>query len=84
MFDFQKLKMTFKKGGNKVTLQGTEEKASLNVILGKSLVKIYKKEAQNLIGTLFDITVEPEKNPIPSTIKQLLHTYQDVFSEPKA
>lgn len=45
LFDFQQLKLSFKKGGRRLTLQGTEETTALKAISGKSLAKMYTEGA---------------------------------------
>lgn len=53
LFDFQKLSLTFKKGGKKVTLLETDETANLKAISGRSLAKLCKRGAQNLIRHIY-------------------------------
>lgn len=43
-----------------------------------------RSRAQNLIGHLFAIIVQEEEQQTPAAIQQLLHSYKDVFEEPKA
>lgn len=49
---------------------------------GKTMMKMCKSKAQNLVGQLFAITVTEENTPPPPMIHQILQEYQDVFSEP--
>lgn len=83
LFDFNHLNFTFKNGGKGVTLQGGEKISTIKAITGKSLTKLCKKGAQNLMGYLFAITGEVDPSHTPLKVKELLLKYQDVIIEPK-
>ena len=65
-----------------MTLQG-EKWSTIKAITRKSLAKLCKKGAQNLMGHLFAITTVVDSSQTPSEVKELLLKYQDVFIKPK-
>lgn len=63
-------------------MQG-ERNSTIKTITRKSLAKLCKKRAQNLMGHLFAITTEIVQNQPPPQFNELLLKYQSVFIEPK-
>jgi len=85
LWDFEKLKMEFKYGGQRVVVRGTQ-KSDMEWIGGKRFQQSLHKSAQ-----FFALQVHPVSVPVslcvvenPSlTIQQLLNEYTDIFAEPK-
>jgi len=85
LWDFEKLKMEFKYGGQRVVLRGTQ-KSDMEWIGGKRFQQSLHKFAQ-----LFTLQVHPVSVPVslcvvenPSlVIQQLLNEYTNIFAKPK-
>ncbi|XP_026428616.1 uncharacterized protein LOC113324491 [Papaver somniferum] len=84
IFNFSKLSISFKHNAKKITLTGTQDKASYSMMSGNASTRFFKKHTHGLIGQLFSISTSPPPTPPPPPISELLNQYSDVFSEPKS
>jgi len=86
LWDFEKLRMEFKKDGRRVVLRGTQ-KTDMEWLGSKKLQQTMHKASQ-----LFALQVQPvnpavegcSKTTVPPEVQGLLNAFEDVFEEPRS
>lgn len=86
MFNFNTLTLSFSVGKDKIMLKGTSDghQNSVAMITAVSLQEAWRKEQLSLLAYVCAIQGQELNNPQhPPQIQQVLHTFEDVFNEPK-
>ncbi|XP_026435782.1 uncharacterized protein LOC113333565 [Papaver somniferum] len=85
IFNFSKLSISFRHNGKKITLTGTQDKASCSMMSCNAATRFFKKHTHGLMGHLFSISSSTIPTPPPPPqVSELFNHYSDVFSEPKS
>ena len=83
-FDFQGLRVRFKKGKQQVELKGEGHQVQLKLIKGSRLHKWARKQTYGILAQLKAVTEEvPETEAIPPEMGRVLQEFEDVFREPQ-
>jgi hypothetical protein len=85
LFDFIKLRLSFKKEGRMIELKGISQVSDLQMMTTIKEQRSFKDVIVGLVGQFFTMDIEEERHPteVAMEIKALLREFAGLFEEPR-